>query len=101
LPYGAVFSDTLSGDVYTVDGNGVLTVDVPGQSGVVLVLMSLLAQPPAAPSLSVSDVRSEEVDLAWSSVPTATSYNLYRSLVSGGGYALITNTTGLTYTDSG
>jgi hypothetical protein len=87
--------------VYTVDGSGVLTVDVPGQSGAVLVLMSVLDQPPAAPVLSVDDVRSEEVDLAWSSVPTATSYNLYRSLVSGGGYGLITNTTGLTYTDSG
>ncbi|MBX3056296.1 MAG: alpha amylase N-terminal ig-like domain-containing protein [Anaerolineae bacterium] len=102
LPYGTNFLDVLSGDTVMVDGSGQLTVDVPGQSGVVLVLSGTIAAPPVAVvDLAVTAVRNQEVDLGWSAAQYATSYDVYRSLVSGGGYVWIANTTTLTYTDSG
>jgi glycosidase len=102
LPFGAVFTETLTGDSYTIDANGLLTVTVPGQSGAVLVLASVIAAPPAAvDDLAVTDPRNEEVDLGWSAASGATSYDVYRSLVSGGGYVWIGNTTAVSYTDTG
>lgn len=101
LPAGAVFDEVLSGDTYTVTTSGWLTVTVPDQSGAVLVLASALPEPPApVTDLAVTDVRSEEVDLGWTAVISATSYDVYRSLVSGGGYVMIGNTAATTYTDS-
>lgn len=102
LPVGAQFDDVLSSNTYTVDGSGLLSVEVPGQSGAVLVLTSVLdAAPGAVTDLAVTDERSEEVDLGWTAVADADSYDIYRSLVYGGGYEWIANTTNITYTDSG
>ena len=61
---------------------------------------------PAAPSelnVSVDDVEQSESEIliTWSAVPSATSYNLYRSTVSGGEYAQIDATTLTLYLDTG
>ncbi|MCL4264667.1 MAG: PKD domain-containing protein [Anaerolineae bacterium] len=102
LPYGTNFVDVLSNNLVVMDGAGQLTVDVPGQGGVVLVLSGTIAAPPSAVvDLAVTAVRNQEVDLGWSAAAGATSYDVYRSPVSGGGYVWIANTTALTYTDSG
>lgn len=103
LPVGAQFSDVLASNApYTVDGSGQLTVNVPAMSGAVLVLAAPMAAPPApVTDLAVTDERNGELDLAWSAPAGADSYDLYRSLVSGGGYQFVANTTGTTYTDSG
>ncbi len=102
LPYGAVFTDTFSGDTYTLDSSGLLTVEVPGQSGVVLVLAAPMAAPPdAVTDLAVTATRNQEVDLEWSAAAGATSYNVYRSSVSGGGYVWVANTTAVSYTNTG
>ncbi len=102
LPYGTNLVDVLSEDTVIVDGSGQLTVDVPGQSGVVLILSGTIAAPPSAVvDLAVTAVRNQEIDLEWSAAAGATSYDLYRSPVSGGGYVWIANTTNLTYTDTG
>jgi hypothetical protein len=47
--------------------------------------------------------KSTKVQLVWTHSPAASSYNVYRSLASGGPYALIANTTSTysTYLDSG
>ncbi|MCA9933056.1 MAG: Ig-like domain-containing protein, partial [Anaerolineales bacterium] len=103
LPVGATFTETLSGDVYAVAGDGTITLDVPGESGALLVLAAPMVDTPpdAVTDLAVTASRSGELDLGWSAAAGATSYDLYRSLVSGGGYTWISNTTTLTYTDSG
>jgi hypothetical protein len=51
--------------------------------------------------LAVTGQSDGQVDLAWSAVAGADSYNVYRSLLSGGGYALAANTAGTSYSDSG
>jgi pectin methylesterase-like acyl-CoA thioesterase len=55
---------------------------------------------PAAPALSAS-AGVNQVVLTWSATPTATSYNLKRSTVSGGFYVTITNTSANGYLDAG
>ena len=103
LPVGAQFEDALNGGLYTVDGSGLVTVTaVPAMNGAVLVLNVPLAPPPDAVSdLMVTAVSDNSADLAWSAAAGADSYDVYRSLVSGGGYALIDNTTVTNYMDAG
>ncbi|MCA9943995.1 MAG: Ig-like domain-containing protein, partial [Anaerolineales bacterium] len=103
LPSGATFSDELNGGSYTVDASGnIVLSSVPGMSGAVLVLDGALAAPPAAVSdLMVTAVSSSNVDLSWSAAAGATSYDVYRSLVSGGGYALVSNVAGTSFSDTG
>ena len=103
LSYGATFIDVLNGDAaYTVDGSGQLTVDVPAFSGSLLVLTNTLgAAPDAVADLAVTGEASETVDLGWSAAAGASSYDVYRGLVSGGGYAWVANVAGTAYTDTG
>ena len=103
LPSGATFTDELNGGSYTVDTSGnIVLSSVPGMSGAVLVLDGALAAPPAAVSdLMVTAVSSSNVDLNWSAAAGATSYDVYRSLVSGGGYALVSNVAGTSFSDTG
>jgi glycosidase/fibronectin type 3 domain-containing protein len=102
LPIGAQLLNVLTNQTYTVDGNGDITVTIPPMSGALLVVTSVLPQAPAAPTgLAVTAERSEELDLSWNASAGADSYDLYRSLVSGGGYQFITNTIGTTHTDAG
>ena len=103
LPVGAEWQDAFSGALYTVAGDGTLTVNgLAGNSGTVLALEAPAALPPdAAADLAVVAERNGEVDLTWSAAAGADSYDLYRSLLSGGGYEWVANTTGLAYTDTG
>ncbi|MEW5987056.1 MAG: alpha-amylase family glycosyl hydrolase [Chloroflexota bacterium] len=104
LPVGGQLQNAFNPSaVYTIDANGLLTVsNVPALSGAVLVATGPLAQAPAAVTdLAVTAERSNEVDLDWSGAAGATSYDVYRSLVSGGGYSLVANTTATNYTDTG
>ncbi|MCB8961571.1 MAG: alpha amylase N-terminal ig-like domain-containing protein, partial [Ardenticatenales bacterium] len=103
LPAGASFSDVLNGGSYTVDGSGQITVPtVPGMSGALLVADAALSAPPAAVSdLVVSSANSDSVSLSWSAAPGASSYDVYRSPLSGGGYSLIGNTAATSYSDTG
>lgn len=102
LPYGTNFTETLSGDAYIVDASGLLTVTVPGQSGAVLVLNGLIAAPPAAvDDLVVDQEYSEELEIDWNPALNATSYDIYRSNLSGGGYEWITSTVATNYINTG
>ena len=103
LPTGAQFTDALNGGLYTVDSNGLLTVPaVPVMNGAVLVLDGTMDAPPAAVTdLMVTAVDSSSVGLSWSAAAGADSYDVYRSLVSGGGYEFVANTTATGYTDAG
>ncbi len=43
---------------------------------------------------------ANNIDLTWSADPSALSYNVYRSYLTGGPYALLTNVGGTSYTDA-
>ena len=103
LPVGASFTDVLNGGSYSVNSSGEITVpSVPGMNGVVLVANGAMSAPPSEVSdLQVTSVSSNSVDLGWSSAAGATSYDIYRSLVSGGGYTWVANTSGTTFSDGG
>lgn len=103
LPVGAQFVNVLDSNApYSVAADGSLTLDVPAESGAVLVSTGALPMPPAAVNdLAVTAERSEELDLAWSAAAGADSYDIYRSVIGGGGYMLVANTTNTTYTDTG
>jgi glycosidase/PKD repeat protein len=102
LPAGAVFADVLNGGAYTVTVSGELAVDVPAFSGAVLVAEGQLSSPPVAVNdLAATAVSYDAVDLSWSAAADADSYDIYRSPVSGGGYAFLANTPGTTYNDAG
>ncbi len=102
LPAGATFENVLDGSMHTVGTTGELSLDVPGRLGVLLVLTGTLDTPPAAVTdLAVADEGDQTLTLVWSAVTGADSYNVYRSMVSGGGYELVTNTTASTYVDTG
>jgi len=102
LPYGAEFVNVLDSTIVTVTAGGLLVVDVPDRGGVVLVPTGSVAAPPAAVTdLDVTDENNAEVVLGWTAAAGADSYDIYRSLLSGGGYTFLANTTDLAYTDSG
>jgi hypothetical protein len=103
LPVGASFTDVLNGGSYLVDGSGELVLPaVPGMGGALLVADAAMAAPPdTVTDLHVTGVGSDFVDLAWSTAAGADSYDVYRSPVSGGGYAWIANLAGTSYSDTG
>jgi glycosidase len=103
LPAGAAFDDALTPAVenYTVAANGDLTVNnVPARSGALLVLKAAAAQAPAA----VSDLNAtggvSQVTLNWSAAAGTDEYDIYRSILTGGGYTKIGTTATLTYNDT-
>ncbi len=104
LAVGTQLVNVLDGNaLYTVAADGSLTVPaVPTLSGALLVLTGTLATPPAAVTdLAIVAERGGELDLAWTAATGADSYDLYRSLVSGGGYEFVANVNGTAYTDTG
>jgi len=102
LPVGAVLVDVLDNNTqYIVAADGGLTLPlVPTLSGMVLVLDSGTIQPPASPTNLTALEGESNVDLTWDSVSGAVNYLVYRSLVSGGGYAQIGASASSNYSDA-
>ena len=63
--------------------------------------LTALASPAAAPTPVTAVPGHTQASLGWGIVAGATSYNVKRSLVSGGPYAFVANTTGTGFTDTG
>lgn len=59
-----------------------------------------VSAPSAAPASLTATAGNAQVQLNWWKASAATSYNLKRSLISGGPYLTITNVTSTTYTDT-
>lgn len=57
--------------------------------------------PPTAPTGLSATLNNGQVNLSWSASSSATSYNVERSLTSGGPYTTVANTSGTSYTDTG
>ncbi|MFN2165987.1 MAG: alpha-amylase family glycosyl hydrolase, partial [Anaerolineae bacterium] len=87
LPEGTVLTDVLNGGSHPVkDGRVVLGLDA--RWGAILVTApGTDLVPPPAPSGLEATAGDGRVDLAWSAVPGAAGYNVYRSAVTLGGYA--------------
>ncbi|MBZ4665965.1 alpha amylase N-terminal ig-like domain-containing protein [Mahella sp.] len=96
-----VFTDALSGKTYTVH-DGQIFVEVGSMNGAILISDSsqdLTAPQPIADLKAVSE--NSKVELSWSAVDEAESYNVYRSTVKGGLYKKIaSNVKQTTYTDT-
>jgi fibronectin type 3 domain-containing protein len=56
---------------------------------------------PGAPSVSASAASSSSITVSWSEVTGATRYYIYRSSSADGSYTQLTNTTSLSYTNTG
>jgi peptidoglycan hydrolase-like protein with peptidoglycan-binding domain len=57
---------------------------------------------PAAPTgLTATAASSNQINLSWTAVSGATSYNVHRSATSGGTYADVASTSGTTYSNTG
>lgn len=84
--------------------DGALTVNLSPHSGLVLITKYFDLTPPAAPTgLTVTNEGAGEVGLSWSAVRGAAGYNVYRSVVSGGGWVKVNDAplTTTTFTDTG
>ena len=101
IPEGTVLTDALNGGDYTVTG-GQITLTVAGRRGAILMTPpGTDLTPPEAPTGLTATAGDATVDLAWDAAPGAAGYYVYRSPVSGGGYARLNGTplAGLAYTD--
>ncbi|KUJ90037.1 MAG: alpha amylase catalytic subunit [Thermoanaerobacter thermocopriae] len=98
---GVAFTDALSGKTYTVR-DGQIVVEVVALDGAILISdpgQNLTAPQPITDLKAVSG--NGQVDLSWSAVDRAVSYNIYRSTVKGGLYEKIaSNVTQITYIDT-
>jgi len=100
LPYDSSFVDVLSLATYTATDNQLEHVQVPANSGAVLVITSLMTASPDPTVLSVGGVGDTWITLDWTAAAGADGYYVYRALLSGGTYELLGATAGLTYTDA-
>ena len=102
LPATAYLVDVLHGNTsYSIDSEGHLTIStIPARSGVLLVLASGDLALPAAVSDLIAEEGESQVNLSWSAVSGADSYQVLRSLLSGGGYELVGETKSTNYSDS-
>jgi glycosidase len=99
---GVVFSQRFpAGGPSATSASGELVVTVPALSGLVLVanaVQDLVG--PAAPTSLVATAGDGVVDLAWSAPAGASSYHVYRSPVTGGGYELMGTTSTTAFNDT-
>jgi hypothetical protein len=100
LPDGTALSDVVGGTSLAVEA-GTVVVSLPGR-GVAVLLTEAGADlaPPAAPGSLVAEAESGAVSLSWAASSDATAYDVWRSVVFGGGYERIGEVTdGTTYDD--
>jgi predicted alpha-1,6-mannanase (GH76 family) len=71
-----------------------------GSNEVAALYDNLVSAPNAAPASLTATAGNAQVQLSWWKGPAASSYNLKRSLVSGGPYVTITNVTATSYSDT-
>lgn len=91
------YTATPNGGNQIVIAYAVGTVDQPKSSGIEIIL-----PPPAAPTGLSAFAGDQQIALNWSTVTGATGYNVKRSTVSTGPYAIVTNgVTGTSFTDTG
>ncbi len=104
VPAGTILTDEL-GDLpdAVVGGDGTATVSIEAGGAAVFVSKpGLDLVPPGAPDGLSATAAPGQVELVWSSPATgdAVTHRIWRSLVSGGGYTLIGETSGVYFVDA-
>lgn len=98
LPAGLELSDALSG---VTTGSDNLTVTLPAHgSAVYLTAPGADLAAPAAPGGPVADATTGEVALRWDPVEDAQAYVVWRSVLAGGGYERVGETSETGFTDA-
>jgi glycosidase/fibronectin type 3 domain-containing protein len=102
LPDGTALHAVFGSGAATVSG-GVLAIDVPALSGVVLATDTIDLTPPPAPTGLAASEGNGSVGLTWNAEGDAAAYNVYRSPVTGGGYVRVNDSpvAGTSLTDTG
>jgi hypothetical protein len=101
LRNGVTFTNALGGGgAQSAGGNIVVTLPALG-AGIWIANGGQDLTPPAAPTGLVANAGNHQVSLTWSVAPGATSYRVYRSPLSGGGYTFVGGTSGTSLTDTG
>jgi glycosidase/fibronectin type 3 domain-containing protein len=99
LPAGSILIDALTSSPYVVSASGEISASVPVRGGILLTMTGFSGRPNCVVNL-VAAGASGQVNLSWSAVSNATSYDVYRSRLSGGGYDFIGNTASTNYSDT-
>ncbi len=100
VPDGTTLTDLLDGTTFTVS-DGELAVTLAPRTARVLVAdpgQDLLA--PDSPMVPEATASTGRVELTWPTVADAASYRVWRSLLSGGGYEPIGETTDASFVDT-
>ena len=89
--------------VSATSASGKVTVAVPANGAVLLVSGTTDLEGPAAPVLTLAGEGNGSLDLTWTAVPGAVSYDVWKSPVSGGGWVQVNASpvTGTAYTVTG
>jgi glycosidase/fibronectin type 3 domain-containing protein len=99
IPNGTNLTDALGGGQVTV-ADGAVEVTVPAMGTAVLLTdPGADLVPPAAPTSPTAAASPGGVSLTWSAATDAAGYRVLRSLVSGGGFAIVGQTDGLSFVD--
>ncbi|HUF07497.1 MAG TPA: alpha-amylase family glycosyl hydrolase, partial [Candidatus Binatia bacterium] len=101
LPSGTALADALGGSAASVE-SGSLAVELAAYGSAVLVTEAGVdLAPPAAPASLSALAGTGTVELSWPAVDDAAGYRVWRSVLSGGGYALVGSAEGdvTAYTD--
>lgn len=100
IPAGGSLTDLLTSTAYSVDASGNIVIgSVPARGGLILRLNTAIARPACINPLTATGVAGA-VNLSWGGVANATSYDVYRSRISGGAFDFIGNTSSTTYSDT-
>ena len=93
IPNGTVLTDGISGVEATVEA-GVVSIDLAAQGAAVLITPAGTdLRGPEAPADLVADTTRGATQLTWSASPDAAGYQVWRSILTGGGYELVGSTT--------
>lgn len=98
LPNGLVLSDRLHGQVESTVTGGKLTLTIPAQTGLMMVSTVNLRTVPQVTGVTAQG-QDGRVEIGWSAVPGAESYQVYRAAIEGGSLTMVGTANGLAYTD--
>ena len=104
LPNGAKLLDGLVGLEAAVGSNGRMSIELPAGSTVVLITAGGTdLTPPATPADLAGTAAAGRVSLTWTAPAggDVAGYEIWRSIVAGGGYRVVGTTTDTSFTDTG
>lgn len=102
LPNGAKLTDGLTGLEAAVGANGRIYIELPAQGAAVLITAAGTdLAPPPAPSGLAATAAAGQVSLTWNAPAggDVAGYEVWRSIVAGGGYRLVGTATEAQFTD--